>query len=127
MYLDDENLFTALKGLGNFGAIWGYVLTEYNKDKALFYFSASVREDICERTDLSDGTVRSAISSFCDSGMLLKVRNAEYMVNPRFFYVGSWDNRPAMIELYDAKKESVEIAARKKAIDLKTVNVEDHE
>lgn len=121
MYLSDEHLYVALKGLGNFGAVWGFVMNNFNSENAMFYFSKTIREDVCKVTGLSDGTVRSAINSFCESNMLLKIRNAEYMVNPTYFYKGTWDNRPLMIEKYEEKKSAKEILEQNKRVDAKTV------
>lgn len=123
MFLEEEESFEAMKGLGNFGAVWAYVLTNYKRENAIFFFSASTKEDACKVTGLSTGTIRSAISSFCDSGLLLKVRNAEYMVNPKHFFKGSWDQREGMIKEYDMKKEAVEILKSKKNMNDKTVSV----
>ena len=116
MYLDDDNLFSALKGLGNSGAIWGFVLSKYDKDSAIFFFSASVKEQCMKACEVSEGTVRTAIADFCKSGMLLKVRNAEYMVNPSFFYAGYSDARDEMIELYEERKRSLGVAVKNKAL-----------
>lgn len=121
MYLDDGNKYEALKGLGNFGAVWGYVLTYYSKQTAMFTFLASVKDDMRHKTGLSIGTIRSAISSFCESGLLLKVRNAEYMVNPHYFYAGLWDERTKMIELYNEKLEEVQLREQQERINAKTV------
>lgn len=123
MYLDDDNLYEALKGLGNAGAVWGFVLVKYDKDNNVFYFSKSVREQCCQVTGLSDGTVRSAISGFCDSNLLLKLRNAEYMVNPSFFYMGHWDFRQSVIDKYEENKDALETLERNKNIEDKTVRV----
>lgn len=123
MYLDDDNLYEALKGLGNAGAIWGFVLVKYDKENNVFYFSRSVKEQCCQVTGLSDGTVRSAISGFCDSGLLLKIRNAEYMVNPSFFYMGHWDYRQSVIDKYEEIKDAIETIDRNKKINDKTVDV----
>lgn len=123
MYLDDDNLYEALKGLGNAGAVWGFVLVKYDKDNNVFYFSKSVRDQCCQVTGLSDGTVRSAISGFCDSNLLLKLRNAEYMVNPSFFYMGHWDFRQSVIDKYEENKEALETLERNKRIEDKTVKI----
>lgn len=123
MYLDDEKLYEGLKGLGNFGAVWGFVLVKYDKDNNVFYFSKSVKDQCAQVTGLSDGTIRSAISSFCDSNLLLKLRNAEYMVNPSFFYMGHWDYRQTAIDKYEENKEALEILERNKRIEEKTVKV----
>lgn len=123
MYLDDDNIYEALKGLGNAGAVWGFVLVKYDKDNNVFYFSKSVKESCCQVTGLSDGTVRAAISGFCDSGLLLKIRNAEYMVNPSFFYMGHWDLRGSVIEKYDELKAAVEKINADKNLKNKTVEL----
>lgn len=123
MYLDDENLFEALKGLGNSGAVWGFVLVKYDKENNIFHFSGSVKEQCRKVTGLSDGTVRSSISSFCDSGLLLKIRNAEYMVNPSFFYTGHWDNRQTVIDEYENAKRAKEVLDSSKSMKDKTVDV----
>lgn len=108
MMLDDDLLFDFLNGLGNQGKVWGFVLLKYDKDNCVFYFGASIKE-MCEQiTGLSDGTIRSAIRGFCDSGMLLKIRNAEYMVNPKAFYTGNFDNRQKMIDVFEEKQKALE-------------------
>jgi hypothetical protein len=116
MYLDNNDNYDALKGLGNFGAVWGYVLNNYHREKCIFYFSASIKEDISEVVKLSEGTIRSAIKSFCDSGLLLKIRNAEYMVNPSHFFMGNWEQRDKMIDVYDVKKNAIEMLDLNKSI-----------
>lgn len=121
MYLDDEKIYDAMKGLGNFGAVWAFVMNNFNKDNIMFYFSKTVREDACKATRLSDGTVRSAINSFCEKNMLLKLRSAEYMVNPSFFYVGTWDNRPSMIERYEDKRLAKQTLDGDKRLSAKTI------
>jgi hypothetical protein len=123
MYLDDERLFEALQGLGNFGACWGYVLKEYKSDNGIFYFSSSVKDEMCKALGLSIGTVRSAIKSFCDSGLLLRYKGAEYLVNPSLFYRGVWENRQAMIEKYELKREENEIRQVNKSVDSRIVKI----
>lgn len=125
MYLDDENMYEALKGLGNSGAVWGFVLVKYDKENNIFHFSGSVKEQCRALTGLSDGTVRSSIAGFCDSGLLLKIRNAEYMVNPRYFYKGHWDNREEVINEYEAIKEAKEMIKTKSRIEAKTIKLKE--
>jgi len=121
MYLDDENLYVALKGLGNAGAVWGFVLTKYDKDNNIFHFSGSVKEQCAKITGLSNGTIRSAISSFCEADLLLKIRNAEYMVNPAFFYTGHYELRQQAIDEYEDNKSAKAILESKRSMDNKTV------
>lgn len=123
MYLDDENVYAALKGLGNSGAVWGFVLNRYDKENNIFHFSGSVKDQCKKVTGLSNGTIRSAISNFCDSELLLKIRNAEYMVNPAFFYTGHWDNRQKAIDEYEDNRQAKETLERNKRINDKTVEV----
>lgn len=126
MYLDDDNLFEALKGLGNQGMVWGFVLLKYDKDDGVFYFGASIKEQCKAITGLSDGTIRASIKDFADSGMLLKIRNAEYMVNPKLYYTGHWDNRPKMIELYDKRKQAIETLKNNKPLNDKIAGNEEN-
>lgn len=121
MFLSEDDKYDALKGLGNFGAVWGYILSDYKRETCVFYFSASVKEDICKATKLSNGTIRSAITSFCDSGLLLKIRNAEYMVNPRHFFMGNWEQREQMIEVFADKKKAIEMLELNKSISNNTI------
>lgn len=121
MFLSENDKYEALKGLGNFGAVWGYVLSEYKRENCIFFFSASVKKDITKVTELSNGTIRSAIASFCESGLLLKIRNAEYMVNPRYFFMGNWEQREIMIEAYDEKKKAIKMLEVNKSINDRTV------
>lgn len=107
MYLDDDKLSEALDGLGNFGAAWGYVLRTYNHETLAFYFSQTTKEDMCNKLALSIGTVRSAIKSFTDSGLLLRYRGAEYLVNPSIFYRGHYEDRAEMIKMYDHRRREV--------------------
>jgi len=104
MYLDDENAYDALSGLGNQGKVWGYVIKNYDAKTGGFNFSSLQKVFMKKELQLSIGTIRSSISGFCDSGLLKRVMGADYMVNPRMFYKGEWDKRDAMIKIYDSLK-----------------------
>lgn len=121
MYLDDDNLFGALQGLGNFGAAWGYVLNNYNHETITFYFTTTIKEDMCVKLNLSVGTIRNAIKSFCDSGLLMRHRGSEYFVNPSLFYRGRWEDRERMVSIYEGRKKEKEIKVIGDNIDKKTV------
>lgn len=104
MYLDDENIYEAYKGLGSLGMVWGYIMRKYDHDSGIFHFSSGVKDDMIGVTGLSIGTVRSAVKSYTENNMLLRIIGSEYMVNPTYFYKGSWEKRPDAIEIYKKLK-----------------------
>lgn len=101
MFLEEINLFEVLSGLGSSGKVLGFILREYNDKDSMFYFSTSNKGRMVEKLNLSIGTVRSCVKEFVNSGILCRVRGAEYMLNPRVFYKGSLENRASFIERYD--------------------------
>lgn len=121
MYLDDENVYDAYNGLGSLGMVWGYIMKKYDHESGIFYFSSSVKDDIIDLTKLSIGTVRSSVKSFTESNLLVRVIGAEYMVNPNYYYKGTWEKRPAMIEIYSKLKGIDETRKTNKDIELKVV------
>jgi hypothetical protein len=123
MYLDDENLYETYKGLGSLGMVWGYIMKKYDHESGIFYFSQSIKDDIMEVTGLSIGTVRSSVKSYTENNLLIRVVGAEYMVNPNYFYKGTWEKRAAMIELYDKLKAVLDSREASKVLDKKTVKI----
>jgi hypothetical protein len=113
MYLNDEDLYDTMSGLGNLGKVWAYVLVHYDHRSGVFNFSGTSKIMMVQELNLSAGTIRSAIKGFCDSKLLVRVIGSDYLVNPHKFYKGDWENRPAQQKLFDQfiernKTESVD-------------------
>lgn len=106
MYLDDDNVYEALSGLGNQGTVWAYVLKHYDYKTGIFSFSSVIKEFMVQETKLSIGTIRSSIKGFVDSNLMINVIGSDYMVNPTFFYKWDWEQRGSMILMYEKLKEA---------------------
>lgn len=106
IFLEGDNFYKVLGGMGSSGKVLGYILRVYNDKTGMFYFSSRVKEEMCEELAMSIGTVRNVMKKFADSKIILRVSGAVYMVNPYVFYKGAQEMLPKMRILYDSIEKS---------------------
>lgn len=123
MYLNDENLYKFLAGLGNQGVVIGYILKDYNDKTGMFYFSSTTKSAMVADLKLSIGTIRKCVKDFAGSRVLVHIGGSEYMVNPHIFYKGQQILYDKQVEAFDALLAIVESRETEKRIDAKTVKV----
>lgn len=123
MYLNDENLYEFISGLGNQGRVIAYILKDYNDKTGMFYFSGTSKELMVKELGLSIGTIRSAVRELASKRTIIHVGGAEYMVNPRLFYKGLQTNYENMVEVFDGLMAIVDVRDTQKSIDKKTVEI----
>ncbi len=123
MYLNDENLYDFISGLGNQGKVIAYILKDYNDKTGMFYFSGTSKELMVKELKLSIGTIRSAVRDLAEKKTIVHVGGAEYMVNPRVFYKGHQSNYDNMVEVFDGLLRLSLFKEAERAIESKTVKV----
>lgn len=121
MYLNDENVYEFISGLGNPGKVLAYILKDYNDKTGLFYFSATVKERMVSELKLSIGTVRGIVREFAAKKTIINVRGSEYMINPRLFYKGLQSSYDAQVDMFDNIVKLSEFAEAEKRIEEKVV------
>lgn len=121
MYLNDENLYKFLAGLGNQGVVIGYILKDYNDKTGMFYFSSTTKALMVAELKMSIGTIRKCVKDFANSRILAHVGGSEYMVNPHIFYKGQQIAYDKQVEAFDNLLSLVEFRVAEKRIDAKTV------
>lgn len=123
MYLNDENIYPMLAGLGSSGKVLGYILKEYNDKTGMFYFSMTRKEMMKTELKLSLGTIRSCVKDFHDSGLLIRISGSEYMVNPHVFYKGLQTLYDGICKQFDDLAKIDAMRKTQKRVDKKTVKV----
>lgn len=123
MYLDDENFYEFISGLGNTGKVLGYIMRDFNDKSGMFYFSSSVKDMMVDTLKISIGTIRSCVRDFAEKRTILHVSGSEYMVNPYIFYKGHSENHQNLKDSFDGLCRVQEAREANKRIDAKTVKV----
>lgn len=124
MYIDDNNIFELMNGMGNPGKVLSFILKEYNERSCLFYFSTTNKDRMVSELSLSIGTVRAVVKSFSDSGIICRVRGAEYMVNPHLFYKGHSMKRDESCREFDGHMAIHRTKETQKSIDEKIEKID---
>lgn len=123
MYLNDENVYEFISGLGNPGKVLAYILKDYNDKTGMFYFSATVKDRMVQELKLSMGTVRGVVREFANKKTIINVRGSEYMINPRLFYKGLQANYDSHVTMFDSILKLDEFSQSEKRIDTKTIKM----
>jgi hypothetical protein len=121
MYLNDDNMYEFISGLGNPGKVLAYILKDYNDKTGMFYFSNTTKELMIKELKLSIGTVRGIVKEFATKKTIIHVGGSEYMVNPRLFYKGAQINYDAQVEAFDGLHKISSFKEIERAIESKVV------
>lgn len=123
MYLNDENVYEFVSGLGNPGKVLAYVLKDYNDKTGMFYFSTHTKALMAKELGLSVNTIRTIIREFANKKTIVHIGGPEYMVNPRLFYKGAQEHYDKQVNIFDDYHKIALFKETQANIDAKTVKI----
>lgn len=123
MYLNDENVYDLMSGLGNSGKVLAYILKDYNDKTGMFYFSSTAKDLMVKDLKLSIGTIRSSVRDFASKRIIVHMGGSEYAVNPHLFYKGLQTNYDNMVAAFDAYLTAANMKEVNKRIEAKTITI----
>lgn len=108
------NLLMATRGLKLRSALEVFVCfckcaTFINGEPICFVGEYEIKNFICPQTGLTRTTVYNLIKTLCEEGLIRRIGNGRYQIDPHFVVKGAWDDISKIMVLWDGEKKEFTI------------------